>query len=208
MTDGCLRGIRYYKNIHHVLPIFAETSDELASALNSIPADLRSTLTSALTIAVQGATIPAKEEDIKKVADSYLALPKTGRASFTSSNGLMRLQVLLFLTIAAQYAGPARSRSGEWLGSAVALANSLQLSKRKQIDGASRSELNSLFRRSWLSLIILDRWHASAVCGSAMIHDDDVQLEPSDHVLLGSLSYHILRQYIPSCHRTHRTDLL
>ena len=111
----------------------------------------------------------------------------------TASNGLMRLQVLLLLAIAEEYAGPALSRNGEWLGSAVGLAHSLQLSKRKQTENASRSELSSLYRRSWLSLVILDRWHAAAICSSPLIHDDDVQIEPSDQQLLGSLSYHILR---------------
>ncbi|KAG8532924.1 uncharacterized protein KY384_002802 [Bacidia gigantensis] len=182
----------YFTHIHSSLPILPENGAELTSTLNATSPELRSAFAAALTTAVRGTSTLVGDLEIKGAADLYLALPEKGHGSSTASYSLIRLQTLIFLAIAEEYAGPGPSRTGKWLGAAVTLAKSLPIRRRKQQEMTSRSELGNLLRRSWFSLVVLDRWHAAAICGSPNIPDADVQLEQSDHTLLGSSSYHVL----------------
>ena len=99
------------------------------------------------------------------------------------------------MAIADELGGPASSQKATWLGSAVTYANSLHLQKVQYDDRDSSNNINKLLRRAWLCLIVLDRWHAAGMCSATLIHDENIQLVPSDHTLLGSTSYHTLREF-------------
>ena len=91
---------------------------------------------------------------------------------------------MIFLFLADDFSGPSNSKEGFWLASAVALAN-LKL-KNPEADN------DHLFRRAYLALVTLDRWHSAAVSVPMLIAEDDIHLTESDHAIIGSSSYYIL----------------
>ena len=151
-----------------------------------------------MTVAVKAGTSSVSHEEARNAANLCLSSQKGSPGADPLSEDLIRLQTLILMTIADELSGPLLSRAGTWLGSAVALANSLHLQHSGYSEGSDDSNLRKLLRRAWLSLVILDRWHAAAKCTATLIHDEDVSLVPADHIVLGSNSYHLLRKFTKS----------
>ena len=183
-------GHSYFRSIHILLPILPESQASLQSAIDQAAPELRQAFFAAVHVAVRSASQPVPSAEAKSAADQCLAAQRSQSATSSAGDNLLRLQMLLFLTIADELSGPTSARGGTWLGSAVALANSLRLQRPV---GPNTNETSRLLRRSWLSLIILDRWHSAATCSATLIHDEDIMMDSSDHALLGSSSYHMLR---------------
>ena len=189
-----LTWIRYYRSIHPTLPLLPENESQLSSNLEAVPADLRQAFNSALATAAKAATSGAYPADVKNASDQYGAIRKG--ATSGPAVDLVSLQTLALLALIDDLDGPASSRDGSWLGSAIAKANSHHLSKSSATP--DNSEIGPLLRRVWLSLVLLDRWHTASICGATLISDDDIHVDESDHILLGSSSYHLLRESCPS----------
>ena len=149
-----------------------------------------------MTVAVKAATSSVPPEEVRAAAHLCLSTHKSSPGANPLSDGLVSLQTYILMTIADELSGPSSSKAGTWLGSSVALANSLHLQTSRYSDSSNDSDLRRSLRRAWLSLVILDRWHAAAICTATLIHDEDVDLEPEDHVVLGSNSYHLLREFL------------
>ena len=151
-----------------------------------------------MSLAVKAGHSNINDSQGRSAANLCLAI-KTRRANeLNLAQNLIHLQALIFMAIADELSSPASSRKATWLGSAVTLANSLQLQRLKHTETTGSSDVYRLMRRAWLSLVVLDRWHAAAICSATLIHDENVQLVPSDHALLGSTSYHLLRKRLSS----------
>ena len=187
-------GHSYFRSIHILLPILPESQASLQSAIDQAAPELRQAFFAAVHVAVRSASTTVPSGEAKSAADQCLAAQRSHSATSSPGDNLLRLQTLLFLTIADELSGPTSARGGTWLGSAVALANSLRLQRPV---GPNTNETSRLLRRSWLSLIILDRWHSAATCSATLIHDEDIMMDSSDHALLGSPSYHMLRAQDP-----------
>ena len=183
-------GHSYFRSIHILLPILPESQASLQSAIDQAAPELRQAFFAAVHVAVRSASHPVPSAEAKSAADQCLAAQRSQTATSSAGDNLLRLQMLMFLTIADELSGPTSARGGTWLGSAVALANSLRLQRPV---APNTNETSRLLRRSWLSLIILDRWHSAATCSATLIHDEDIMMDSSDHALLGSPSYHMLR---------------
>ena len=177
-----------------------ESHSQLQADIERNPPNLQQPFKLALSLAVSAATTSVHNADVE--AAERLCLT-TYRESATFSESLLHLQTLIFLTIVHELRGPATSRVGTWLGSAVSIANSLHLQKSTFSRDTTSNDPSNLSRRAWLSLIILDRWHAASVCAATLIHDEDVNIESTDHTVLGSSSYHLLRKSTnPSSYRS------
>lgn len=160
---------------------------QLAVAVEAVPTTVRQAFTAAFTIAIKTATSGVVEKDISVVGNLYLSA-KPGRPD--SPTDILRLQTLIFLAIAEELHSADSVHSSPWLGAAVTLANSMKLQKAR----SSNSEAGATLRRTFLVLVMLDRWLAAAKSGATLISDDNIHLDESDHALLGSAAYHLLRE--------------
>ena len=156
------------------------------------PSNLQQPFKLALNLAVNAATSFVPHSDVEGAERLCLT---TYKDSAKLSESLLHLQTLILLTIVHELRAPATSRVGTWLGSAVSIANSLHLHKSKFSKDTTSNDPSNISRRAWLSLVILDRWHAASVCAPTLIHDEDVNIEATDHAILGSSSYHLLRKF-------------
>jgi Fungal specific transcription factor domain len=116
------------------------------------------------------------------------------------SNDLVYLQAMILMAVEAENHGPQaiRSQRFSWLGSAIGLAYSMKIHIPKQQDMASDGDRDSddkLSRRAWLSLIILDKFHASSTSTPGSIPDSSVVLLPEDQRFFGESTYNLTREY-------------
>ena len=49
-------------------------------------------------------------------------------------------------------------------------------------------------RRVWLSLVVLDRFHASSTASPLLVVEDSARLVASDEHVLGADAYHLVRK--------------
>ena len=123
-------------------------------------------------------------------------------SSRTMATNLIHIQIMLLMAIEADNRDP-RGHVGvsksSWLGSAVGLAYSMKLHAQKvplqQSENDSDSD-ESLARRVWLSLVIMDRLHAASQSCPLQIPDTSVVLYTEDQALLGENFYHLARKSV------------
>ncbi|KAL9126754.1 MAG: hypothetical protein Q9217_004244 [Psora testacea] len=191
LTRGAVTGLspddleRYYSRIHTTLPLLPESHFELQSILDRAPLIVREAFKAALGMAVKAGQTAVSETQERSAAALCLAVKMTRSNDLSMTQHLVHMQTLLLMAIADELNGPSSSQNANWLGFAVLLANSLHLQKVQYMDHTKSSDVDRLIRRAWLSLVILDRWHAAGMCSATLIHDENIQLVPSDHALLG-----------------------
>lgn len=106
---------------------------------------------------------------------------------------------MLFRVIEADNLGPNNmSQRALWLGLAVGLAATMKL--HIPIRSENPGDLDpdsdeSLGRRVWWCLVIIDRWHAVSTSSPLMIPDSSVVLFQEDKMLLGETGYQIAREF-------------
>ena len=107
---------------------------------------------------------------------------------------LYGLQVLIFLVIATENAGPLPPNHGVPITTAVRFAASLRLhqSRTLKIDENDVNSLTGTGRRLWLVLTTLDRWQAAGTAGMSAIAEETVQLTRSDELVLGTSAYQLV----------------
>jgi hypothetical protein len=145
------------------------------------------------------------------------------RAHMSLSRNLLHLQTLLLLAINADRRSfaPAQleSRSSSSqdsvyttrfvasiMGAAWGCANSMRLgemntmSKKRSHEQMESPEIpndvdseESLARRAWWILVILDRWRSMSTSSMPMISDDKIALWEWDRQLLGDVGFHLIR---------------
>ena len=172
-----------------------DTHFELQSVLDRVSPNVREAFKAALAVAVKAGQAAVNESQAMTAADLCLAVKMNRSKDSSMYQNLVHLQALILMAIADELSGPVSSQNANWLGSAVTLANSLHLQKVQYTENISSSDVTRLSRRVWLSLLVLDRWHAAGICSATLIHDENAHLVPSDHALLGSTPYHILRKF-------------
>ena len=86
------------------------------------------------------------------------------------------------------------------LGLAVGLAYFLKLHVSRSYTnlgggGGDPDSSEKLCRRTWWTLVTLDRWHASSTSSPLFIPDTSTVLLPEDKNVLGESAYHLARKY-------------
>ena len=207
----------YYNTIHPTFPLLSYSKARLNSRLATCPASLRDAFLEALYATVRSistSNMPPYQESqsTRRAANLIAAAQFENAANRTVATNLLYLQAMILMAIGADIHGPSTmgGQSGPsqsvWLGSAIGLAYSMKLHvvKQKEMtqDGDRDSDEN-LARRTWLSLVILDKFHASATSSPVLIPDTSVVLLPEDQHLFGDVTYHLARKsslikaYIP-----------
>jgi hypothetical protein len=96
---------------------------------------------------------------------------------------------------------------GSMVGAAWGCANELKLSESNGMNrkrshetmespGDSVDDLDneeSLLRRAWWILVILDRWRSASTSSMPLISDDKIYLKESDRAVLGEGLFHLVR---------------
>ena len=107
------------------------------------------------------------------------------------------LQAMVFMAIIAENSGPVHSRNTSWLAEAVSLASYLNLHQSDRFDMGDPADGNSgpkIARRLWLSLVVLDRFHAIGAASPMLISELDCCLMEGDEYNLGFNLYHLVRK--------------
>lgn len=208
MADA--RQHRYRIYIHPTFPLLPNGGNRLAAMLSHCPPGLVEAFDDALHAAVHS-LLPAgmasepywsPTKAVNFALQSQLESVST--RSFTAN--LILLQSLIFLAIDSSSRAPTQSRAhtggseAVWLGIAVGLAYSMRLHVRTDLEKSSGSEADpdsddKLARRTWLTLIVMDRWHSASAAKPLLIPDSSVVLHPDDKILLGENVYEITRRY-------------
>ncbi|KAI9682387.1 MAG: Glucose-responsive transcription factor [Caeruleum heppii] len=186
----------FYSHMFPTFPLLATSKNRLRSRLAQCPLRLREAFLGALTAAVtplsyQTATQPAN----MKAAEMVTALQyDEGAVSFTRSQNLVYLQAMIMMAIEADNnRGPAMTRNSHvWLGSAVGLAYHLGLQRSSPFTGDADSD-ESLGRRIWFILTIMDRWHAASTASPLLVPDVNMELKIEDREVLGDTTFQLTR---------------
>lgn len=196
---------RYYNTIHPTYPILSLSHDRVRARLSSCPLPLKHAFHEALHAAVLTVSSPAHDsaaqQGIQKATQLVASFQFENAAVRPASANLILLQTMMLLAIEAEthitneHSGPSRS---VWLGSAVGLAYSLKLHLQKRPEDLVETDPDSddkIGRRVWLSLVIMDRWHASSTSSPNLIPDLSVVIYLEDQVLLGEAFYQLARKH-------------
>ena len=88
---------------------------------------------------------------------------------------------------------------GAWFGLANSVAQGMRLhtnpKKHASPDDTIDDSIDTIGRRAWWSLIVLDRWHAAGGATAPQIPDSVAVLGPADLRRLGIDLYHLARKY-------------
>ncbi|KAI9736562.1 MAG: Glucose-responsive transcription factor [Claussenomyces sp. TS43310] len=203
--DSLVEG--YYQHIHPTFPMLPYSQTRLGSRLGSCPATLREAFMEALYAAVKSfptSTVTPQQEFLstRRAARLIAASQSENVTNRTLATNLIYLQTLMLLAIESENHGPTGMRGqpspspSVWLGGAVGLAYSMKLHNHRVDNNAPDVDRDSddlIARRTWLSLIILDRYHAASTSSPVMIPDTSVILLPDDQHLFGEATFTLAR---------------
>ena len=166
--------------------------------LEKVPPAVRTALLHTRDLAVSCCTSSFKSEALLARAISELAALKAeGPQARNSDANLAYLQALFFMAIITENSGPVHNRNTVWLAEAVSIATYLNLHQSHAFemgDIADEDSTPKVARRVWLSLLVLDRFHASSTAGSLLVAEDSARLVASDEDILGPGAYHLVRK--------------
>jgi hypothetical protein len=203
-----LTGSRFYNDIWPTLPFLPHNKNNLSTRLASCPPTLRDAFLEALSITVRSFPVsnmpPYPEAQSTRTAANLIsALQFENSSTRTLSSSLIYLQTLMLMAIEAGIQGPstARTQSGPsqsvWLGSAIGLAYQMKLHipNQKELVDDGKDTDEKVARRTWLSLVILDKFNASSTSSPGSIPDSAIVLLPEDNQLLGDTTFHLTRKH-------------
>ncbi len=101
------------------------------------------------------------------------------------------------MVIATENSGPVQSRNTSWIAEAISIATYLNLHQSHSFamgDTTDEDTPARIARRIWLSLIVLDRFHASSTASPLLVAEDSARLVTSDEAILGTDLYHLVRK--------------
>lgn len=166
--------------------------------LERVPHAVRTALLHTRDLAVTYCISAFKPEALlARAASELAALKAEGPQSRTCDANFAYLQALFFMAIVTENSGPVHNRNTSWLAEAVSIATYLNLHQSHRFDLGDAADEDSspkVARRVWLSLIVLDRFHASSTAGPLMIAEDSARLIETDEDVLGSDAYHLVRK--------------
>ena len=166
--------------------------------LESIPPAVRTALLYARDLAVAYCSFVPKPDALAARASSeFAALKAEGPQARTRDANFAYLQALFFMAIGTENSGPVNNRNTSWIAEAVSIATYLNLHRSHAFDMGNTSDEDSspkLARRVWLSLVVLDRFHASSTASPLLVAEDSARLVASDEDVLGPEAYHIVRK--------------
>lgn len=172
-----------------------------------IPVHLRNALFAALEAAITSCISPGYHDALERAIDLLKPLQAARLRSRTSRENITYVQALILMSMATQSSGSMHIRETTWFDQALSIAWYMRLHQSHLYNDAHDDvpdpELDH-GRRIWLTLVLLDRWSAISTAGPLKIADNYAKLVPSDHALIGSSSYHLVRKrslkLCPCCH--------
>ena len=166
--------------------------------LEKVPPAVRTALLHARDLAVISCTSAGKPEALlERVTSELLVLKAEGPQTRICDSNFAYLQALFFMAIITENSGPVHNRNTSWMAEAVSIATYLNLhqSHRFELGGTADEDSSSrVARRVWLSLIVLDRFHASSTASPLLVAEDSARLVVSDEENLGPDAYHLVRK--------------
>ena len=177
--------------------------------LEKVPSAVRTALLYARDLAVTYCTSALKPEALSARATAELAALKAeGPQARTRDANLAYLQALFFMAIATENSGPVYSRNTSWIAEAVSIATYLNMHQSHSFEIGDTTDEDApakIARRVWLSLVVLDRFHASSTASPLLVANDSVRLLPSDADILGPDAYHLVRKSKAVMYIVHNT---
>lgn len=193
-----------YNSIYATYPFLATSKRSLGQRLARCPPLLGEAFLEALYAATRSSptsNIPQQpdRQDLRRANEllsAYQWETVTPRNLLTST---IHLQTLIFMAIEADNHGVASLRGQQgrsiWLGSAVALAYSMKLhTLRPNLEDVDADSDEKSARRTWWSLVIMDRWHAASTASPVLIPEASIVVLPEDQALLGETPFHLARK--------------
>lgn len=166
--------------------------------LDKVPPAVRTALLHARDLAIIYCSSAVKPEGLLERATSELvALKAEGPQVRTRDANFVYLQALFFMAIVTENSGPLHNRNTSWIAEAVSIATYLNLHQSHAFemgDTADEDSSPKVARRVWLSLIVLDRFHASSTASPSLVAEDGARLVASDEDILGPTAYHLVRK--------------
>ncbi|KAI4127523.1 MAG: hypothetical protein LQ347_004564, partial [Umbilicaria vellea] len=135
-----------------------------------------------------------------RALELLMACQAENAATRSLSNNLVYLQAIILMTLNTEMSGPAYNQmqqgmpAAAWLGMAVGLAYFLKLHVNRSymnLGGGDIDSSDKLCRRTWWTLVMLDRWHASSTSSPLFIPDTSAVLLSEDKIVLGESTYHL-----------------
>lgn len=167
--------------------------------LENIPHAVRTALTHARQLAVTSCTSVLKPEALlARIPSEFAALKAEGPHTRNCDGNLAYLQALFFMAIVTENSGTVYSRNTSWIAEAVSIATHLNLHQSYSFDIEDATDEDApakVARRVWLSLVVLDRFHASSTASPLLVAEDTVRLVALDEAILGHDAYHLVRKF-------------
>ena len=175
--------------------------------LENIPHAVSKALLNARQLAVISCTSALKPETLlAQIPSELAALKAEGPHARNCDANLAYLQALFFIAIVTENSGTVHSRNTSWIAEAVSIGTHLNLHQSHSFDMGDATDEDApakVARRVWLSLVILDRFHASSTASPSLVAEDSVRLVSSDEAILGLDAYHLVRKSIAIVTRPH-----
>ena len=188
----------YSKLIQPFFPVLAHHEPRVHHELEKVPHNVRTALLCARDLAVAYCTSALKPEALSARVTSELAVLKAeGPQARTCDANLAYLQALFFMAIVAENSGPVHSRNTSWIAEAVSIATYLNLHQSHSFgmgDTTDEDAPAKVARRVWLSLVVLDRFHASSTASPLLVAEDSARLVASDEEIMGPDAYQLVRK--------------
>ena len=166
--------------------------------LEKVPHAVRTALLYARDLAITYCISALKPEALTAQVMSALATLKAeGPQARTSDANLAYLQALFFMAIVTENSGPVHSRNTSWIAEAISIATYLNLHQSHSLEMGDTSDEDAtpkIARRVWLSLVVLDRFHASSTASPLLVAEDCARLVVSDEELMGPNAYQLVRK--------------
>lgn len=196
---GCQR---YYRVVHATFPLLPDTKAQLLAYFGKGSPVARKSFAVALSylakITSGAQPSPNSSGSDGRVAHYQIATQAELFDCWTQHDNVLYLQALVLMILATDIYPRSPSRISVWYGLAFTVSSFLQLHVKKDpeaIASINMMPIDLIARKSWLILVVLDRWHAASASYPPTISDKGVCLGPSDHVLLGDELYHLTRQF-------------
>ncbi|KAK9332930.1 hypothetical protein V1520DRAFT_333879 [Lipomyces starkeyi] len=198
----------YYRHIHPIFPILAQSRSRLRSRLVATTSPIRNFCLHALYALIRGKVSPHRGEQDWQRAIQHLSDAQKDNSKLPLASSLIIIQAMVLLTLEADNHGLAaldgvlRSPT-YWLGAAIGLAHSLHLHvppasppespSSPSPDGSDLDSDVRLSRRIYLVICMIDRWQAASLSLPLQIPDRTIHLVADDHITLTTVPYHLMR---------------
>ncbi|KAK9318102.1 hypothetical protein V1524DRAFT_422062 [Lipomyces starkeyi] len=198
----------YYRHIHPIFPILAQSRSRLRSRLVATTSPIRNACLHALYALIRGKVSPHRGEQDWQRAIQHLSDAQKDNSKLPVASSLILIQAMVLLALETDNHGSAaldgvlRSPT-YWLGAAIGLAHSLRLHvspaslpespSSSSPDGSDLDSDVRLSRRIYLVICMIDRWQAASLSLPLQIPDRTIHLVADDHITLTTVPYHLMR---------------